>query len=314
MTGSLAPVSGGTTPPDTATPAPPGRPAMTWRAPDGTVWPLTDPALGWRVLRPVVGLGAAPDDVTTSDRPRGGVSVDAVDLAERDILLPIRIGGRTDAEYLGRYRQLAGAFTQSRRLGAGWLTVTRPDGSARKIAAWYRSGFDAAGNRRLAETVPVSLLCVDPMWTDDADPLPTVFEFQATTAPFLNPYPQVAPATSLNAAALANPGDDVAYPVWVITGPAASITATLDVTGQSWTFTPPVSHGPLLAGQSVTIATEPMSVRYQDGSNWSSGLAFPADLWPVPPCSTPTTVTLTVAGAAAGTKVSVTVPLRYETS
>jgi len=131
---------------------------------------------------------------------------------------------------------------------------------------------------------------------------------------FLSPYPQVSSSQVLGATTLTNPGDTVGWPVWTITGPASAITCTNNDTGESFTLTPSdTGHGNLLAGEKVTVRTNPMQVRYQNGDVWTPALNWPAaQLWGLQPGSN--AVTFTLSGSGSGSAVDVSFDARYETA
>jgi hypothetical protein len=290
----------------------------TWYAPDGTVWPLTDEDSGVLTMSEgVSGLGAAAIEVTTDPRARGGVRVRHVQAGERIITWPLYVYGATHQKFIALWRAVTSAFTDTSRLGPGTLEIARPDGTTRQVQAYYQDGFDPSGKQGYGITSDycvISLLCEDPYWRDAA-PV-RVHRASGTGTDFLVPYPSVSSAQVLGQTTLINPGDVNAWPSWTVTGPGASFTATLIDTGEAFTVDPnaaQVAHGNLLAGQYVTIDTDPPRVRYMDGSNWSGALSWPgAVLWALPPGTS--TATFALSGAAGGSAVDLSFYPRYETA
>ncbi|WP_432136837.1 phage tail protein [Streptomyces sp. bgisy154] len=224
--------------------------------------------------------------------------------------------GATHLEFVERWRQLARAFTRTLRDGPGTLKVARPDGTARTIAVYYQDGWDGQGSRSASSAIfdsaVLTLLCEDPYWLDKQPVM--VHREYGVGADFLVPYPTVSSSQVLGATTVTNPGDVDVWPEWTITGPASLITFTREDTGDSFVLDPTaVGHGNLLAGEQVTVRTDPPQVRYQDGSNWIGALNWPsATLWSLPPGSTD--VTFQLDGAGAGSAVDLTFYPKYETA
>jgi hypothetical protein len=287
----------------------------TWYAPDGTVWPLMAPDSGVVTMSEgVSGLGAAAIELTTDARSRGGVRVRHAQPQQRAITWPLYIYGDTHTEFTALWRAVAKAFTDTTRLGPGQLEIARPDGTARRVEAYYEAGFDGSGKQGYGITSDycvISLLCEDPYWRDVTPQ--RVHRESGTGVDFLSPYPSVSSSQVLGATTLINIGDVQAWPSWKVNGPASAFTATLD-TGEAFTLTPSATgHGNLLAGEYVTVDTDPPRVRYMDGSVWTGALSWPgAVLWALPPGTSAATFAL--AGAAAGSAVDLTFYPRYETA
>lgn len=284
-----------------------------WIAPDGTVVPLTNPDLGWFTLDAVSGLGASSVTITKDKAPRGGSTVRNVFPESRTIQWPIHVYGDTTAEFLARWRELARAFTMTRRRGPGRLVITRADGTEREVLAWYEDGFDSqAGASHTWDDVVVQLYAEDPYWRDLAPYVDS--RAQATIGTFLAPYPTVSSGQVLGATTLTNPGDAEAWPEWQITGPATLITITNESTGDEFVINPSATgHGNLLAGETITVTTEPPAIRGPAGEVWTAALNFPgAVLWSLDPGASD--VTFLAAGAGPGTKIQLSFHPRYETA
>lgn len=299
-----------------------GRATVTYTDPAGTVWPLTSRSLGWYTLADgVSGLGAAQYELTADAHPRGGARLRHAQAQPRTIVWPVRVYGADHVEFVGRWRALASAFTRTLRLGPdgsptpGTLEVARPDGTQRTIEVFYQDGFDGLGTSttgRIVDTAVMSLWCEDPYWVD-TQPVVVHREYGVGTS-FLAPFPTVSSSQVLGATTVTNGGDVDVWPTWTITGPASLITFTREDTGESFTLDPAdVGHGALLAGQKVTIRTDPVQVRYQDGSNWVGALDWPdAALWSLPPGLTD--MTFLLVGAGPGSAVDMSFRPRYETA
>lgn len=289
--------------------------SATWIDPQGNRWPLTDtnPSRGYFTLSAgVSGLGAAPITLTTDDYPRGGVKVRHIQPDPRVVVWPIHVYGDSHTEFLGRWRQLARAFSNTKRYGPGWLEISRPDGSRRRISAYYQEGFEGLGSQGsgiISDSAVLSLYCPDPYWIDP-DAVLIHREYAAAATSFFSPYPTVSSSQVLGDTTAVNPGDETAWPTWTITGPASAITATNNSTGESFVLTPTSA---LTSGQKVFITTDPPTVRYQDGSNWISKLSWPdAVLWGLLPGLN--NVTFTLSGSNTGSAVDLSFNSRYETA
>lgn len=295
-----------------------GYAAITYIDPSGTRWPMTDITADWYTLAEgVSGMGAAPYTLTSDPHPRGGARLRHVQPQPRTIVWPLLVKGADHMAFTANWRALARAFTRTLREGPGVLEVARPDGTVRWIAVYYQSGWDGRGQTATGitwDSAVLTLWCEDPYWVD-AVPVPVHREADAP-ADFLDPYPTVSSSQVLGDTTVNNPGDVYVWPTWLITGPASLIEFTHRDTGESFTLDPDASeigHGNLLAGEQVTIRTDPPSVRYENGDNWFGALDWPgATLWGLAPGDN--RVTFTLSGSGAGSAVDLVFSPRYETA
>lgn len=290
----------------------------TWFAPDGTVLPLTAPDSGLITQADgVSGLGSAAITITTDERARGGVKVRHIQPGSRAITWPIYVHGADHMEFITRWRAVERAFTSTSEQGPGRLEIARPDGSARVVDAYYESGFEPSGKQGYyiaSDFAVLSLLCEDPYWRDRQPN--TVHREFAEGVDYQSPYPSVSSSQVLGETTVTNPGDVDAWPDWTMTGPASVLTAARLDTGDAFSLNPSatgIAHGNLVAGEFVTVETDPPRVRFMDGSNWTGALNWPgAVLWPLPPGTTD--VTFDLEGAAAGSAVDLTYFPRYKSA
>ncbi|MFF1709324.1 phage tail protein [Streptomyces sp. NPDC058268] len=308
-------------PPGGGTPVPLpeiGRATATYIDPTGTVWPLTDVESDIFTLADgVSGLGAAPYELTSDPHPRGGARLRHVQPQPRSIVWPLFVQGTDHTTFLARWRALATAFTRTLREGPGILELARPDGTRRRIEVHYQEGFEGQakqGYYRYADSTVLSLWCEDPYWVD---PVPMIVHRESgAPSSFFVPYPTVSSSQVLGNTVVTNPGDVTVWPTWTVTGPASLITFTHTGTGESFALNPSASaigHGNLLAGEQVTISTDPPRVRYQNGDNWVGGLNWPAaTLWGLAPGDN--AVSFTLSGSSAGSAVDLSFNPRYETA
>ncbi|WP_031039915.1 phage tail family protein [Streptomyces sp. NRRL F-5650] len=290
--------------------------SITYVDPTGHRWPMTDLSADWYTLAEgVSGLGAAPYELTADPHPRGGSRLRHVQPQARTIVWPLLVRGADHLVFVKNWRDLARAFTRTLREGPGWLEVARPDGSGRRIAVYYSQGWDGRGQTATGitwDSAVVTLWCENPYW-EDVQPV-SVHRETGTGVDYLAPYPSVSSSQVLGATTVMNPGDVDVWPEWHITGPATSIAFSREDTGDAFTLDmQATAHGALLAGQTVTISTDPPRARSGTGENLVSGLNWPeAVLWSLPPGETP--VVFQLNGAAAGSAVDLTFHPRYETA
>lgn len=267
------------TPTPTPTPETPrvrDAPRASWFAPDGTEIRLTNPEDGWKLLRSVRGLGAMPITVTRDKLPRGGVRVRSIRRDAREIDLPVRVWGHDHGHFLDRKHTLIDAFGQTDENGPGTLVVYRPDGSRRQISAYYLQGLDDTEDGWIAENAIVTLLCEQPWWIG-----PDVVDDEvvqgAAGGSYLSGYPNVASSRStLGDIEIINPGELTTYPVWTFTGPAELITVTHQGSGATFTLNPDYAGGgDLLAGQTITVHTDPMEIYGPAGQAYTGALNWP---------------------------------------
>lgn len=313
-------ITSAATPPPTTTPPVRfpeiGLAVATYTDPSGTAWPLTDPQRGWFTLADgVTGLGAAPVTLTTDPHPRGGVRVRHVQPDSRSIVWPLHVYGTSHTEFLSRWRALARAFTDTSRRGPGILEIARPDGSPRRISVYYQEGFEGQGQTGYgitSDSAILTLFCEDPYWVDPAPR--TVHREHSVGEDFFVPFPSVSSSQVLGATTVTNPGDVTVWPEWTITGPASLVTFTRSDTGEAFTLDPSaVGHGALVAGEQVTVRTDPPQVRFQDGSNWVGALDWPgAVLWGLAPGEN--AVVFQLDGSGPGSAVDLSFNPRYETA
>lgn len=313
----LVPAGVAVTPePETPTPFPqpvdPGAPQVTWIAPDGTVWPLTTPSLGWHTLDAVTGWGAAPKRITTRPHPRGGVRVSHIQPQARYITWPLRVEGSTHLELVGNWRRIVDAFEMTDQLGPGRLQVARPDGTRREILAYSQEGFDGSqGQGHTYDTAVLTLLCEDPYWRDVDETAPEPWAYVATVEDFLDPYPTVSSGQTIDGGSTVfNAGEIEAWPVWTITGPMTSLLATNLTTGEEFTLTATLADDT----ETATVDTYAGTVTGPDGTtSWFGFLNQPgAVLWGLAPGENQ--IEFTMGGANVGSQIAMTWRNRWRTS
>lgn len=285
-----------------------GTMTATWIDPDGVEWALseTGDSPGWFTTFGPAGWGAPPYEIVTDPLARGGANLRYVRANPSKITWPLHVWGATFVEFTQRYRDLRRAFISTLHKNTpGILRVQLPDGTAREILAYYEDGFTGqSGENWTYANVALTLNCPDGYWRDSVD-TSQAFAY-GTAGSFLAPYPQTSPSQVLGSTTVTNAGEVDAWPTWTVVGPMASLQAVNLTTGMEFNLA-----FALTAGQTLTITTDPPSVRGPGGQNLVSALDWPsAYLWPL--VSGDNNVQFNLSGAAAGTTVTLTYRARYE--
>ena len=279
---------------------------------------MTDPAHGvYALAAGVSGLGAAPVTLTTDPLPRGGARIRHIQPQPRTIVWPIHVEADTHQEFIDLWRAIGKAFTDTSRYGPGILDIARPDGRRRQIKVFYQEGFDGLGQPGTGlnwDNAVITLFCEDPYFYDPV-PVSVSRSFGGGAADYLAPYPSVSSSQVLGDTVLTNPGDVEAWPTWTVTGPATLVTVTNVDTGEAFSVDPNatgITHGNLVAGETVVVNTDPPSVRFGT-DNWAGALNWPAaQLWGLPPGDS--AVDFNLGGAGSGSSVTGQFYARYESA
>ena len=297
--------------------------AATWIDPTGVHWPLTDfDTSPWFTTDDgITGLGAAPRTITSVPVPRGGAKVTNIQPGARVITWPLCISALNHDLFVAAWRKIAGAFTMTRRLGPGYLVVEQPDGSRRRVAAYYQEGFDNSSSGGMwveGDVCTITLFCPSPWWFD-ADPDVIPKRFGDEVYDFQDPYISVGPSATLGAAIVVNDGDTETWPEWTITGPAHLITAENNTTGQSFVVDPTKvlpSGADLAVGETITITGDPPLIQGPTpaaGKNWNQAIDWATSkLWYLQPGGND--IDFSVDGGDVGTSITATITKRYETA
>jgi phage-related protein len=297
-------------------------------APPGVPWPtrvnempnvaFTDPAglttvfsdweNGW-VLQPgAKGLDMPAYQFTQDESPGiDGYAIRQVRASGKEIALPVAFwADDSRAAYLARRRGLIRSLNPKR--GDGTLTVTQADGSSRTIGARYSAGLegdeslDAAGARWCINVL--TFACPSPFWMGAE----VTTEWRAAVAGTFFPILPLTVGNSqvLGAVTVDNDGDDDAFPVWTITGPATSVSLTNVTTGQVLVLTRTVT-----IGDTIVIDTrERQQTALLNGvTNLWGDLSDASTMWALEPGLND--LTLTVAGSTSNTRVRMTYQPRY---
>lgn len=289
---------------------PPELTTVTWTSATGAVTILSDWPSGWLVQPGIRGLDMPVWQAYEDESPsidgnfRRGTRAKA-----REIMIPLVIfadEGRT--AFMARKRALLAAMNP--QAGMGTLTLTEPDGSLRRISAYYSAGaegtqdVDTSGRRWVS--YGLTFTCPSPFWLG-AD-VGRTFRVSAGGSFFPSGVPwNVADSQVIGShVAITNPGDVTAYPVWTIQGPATAAVFTNNLTGEVWTFT-----GTLLITDTLVVDCRERikTVTLNGVTNLWPDLSVDSVLWALGDGLND--VSLTVSGSTAATVVSFALTPRY---
>ncbi|WP_327335844.1 phage tail family protein [Streptomyces sp. NBC_01324] len=283
-------------------------PTVSFTDPGGRVTMLTDWENGWVVQPGTKGLDMPGYAITQDESPGiDGYEVRQVRAQGKTITVPVAFWANDSrAAYLARRRAFIRSLNPKR--GTGTLTLTQPDGATRSIGVLYSDGMegdeslDAAGARWCITVITFSV--PSPYWLGD-----TVTAEWATAAggaffPFL-PL-TVGDSQVLGEVTVDNDGDDDAFPVWTVTGPATSVTLTNHTTGQTLVLTRTIT-----GTDTIVIDTrERRQTALLNGvTNLWPNLSTASSLWPLEVDTNE--LSLTVAGSTSATRVRMTYQPRY---
>lgn len=229
---------------------------MTWTGPDGNVFDLTDPDGGILLQRGVIGMDMPPFVRYTSTAPGiAGSRNRGYRAAERPVFWPVFIWSDfSSAEFLSRWA----AFMGTLRPGAtGVWAVTNPvTAQTRRLTCRYSdepsAGFEMDPMQFGWVSIGFDLVAEQPFWL--GDPIVRTFAAPDSTQFFVADSGAsgdvfvIAPGGTTDSAFIPNPGDEDAWPTYVITDVAG---ATLAAGGGS------VVVGAVAPGVKLTIVTDP---------------------------------------------------------
>lgn len=283
-------------------------PSVSFTDPSGVVTELSDWENGWLLQPGAKGLDMPGYQILQDESPGiDGYVVRDVRAQGKDIILPLAFWANDSrTAYQARRRAFIKSLNPKR--GVGTLTLTEPDGATRSIGAYYQSGMegdeslDAAGERWCINAITFG--CPSPYWIGED----VTVEWKAgASGTFLPVLPlTVGDSQTLGAVTVDNDGDDVAYPLWTITGPATNISLTNTTSGGTL-----VLPKTLTSSDTVVIDTrERRQTALLNGTtNLWPDLSTASTLWPLQPGINNLTLTVTASGAA--TRVRMTYQPRY---
>lgn len=280
-----------------------------WIDPTAAVWPLTDLQSGRWLTAGVAGLGSAKISMTTDKRSVGGESIRAQRYEPRILTLPLAVVGGSSEEFLDLYWAIEDAFSRTKEEGVGQFQITHPNGQVRAIDAVYSTGLDLDNSDGpwTWAVMPLQIYCPAGLWYDPVL-VTDSRSHRSGGGSFYNRFPRVSSGRTLGETVMTNPGKVMAQPEWTLTGPFDSFTATNEDTGKTFEIVLDV-----LAGETVTIRTDPPEVIGPDGDSALAALTMPGStFWGLPRGDS--RVSFVATGSAAGTKIEWSFRKWYKTS
>ena len=283
-------------------------PTISFTDPAGAVTNFSDWANGW-VLQPGAKGLDMPTYAFAQDESPGidGYAIRQVRAGGKEVALPIAFwADDSRAAYLTRRRTLIRSLNPKR--GLGTLTVTQADGTARTIAACYSAGLegdeslDAAGARWC--TGVLTFACPSPFWLGAE----VTTEWRASVPASFFPFLPLSVGNSqvLGAVTVDNDGDDTAFPVWTITGPATAVSLTNVTTGDVLVLTRTINIGDTIV---IDTRERQQTATLNGTTNLWSDLSDASTMWALQPGIND--LTLTVTGSTSNTRVRMTYQPRY---
>ncbi|MGI5515289.1 phage distal tail protein [Streptomyces sp. CA-106131] len=285
-------------------------PAVTWTDARGRTTELGHWENGWILQPGIRGFDMPAYQFYTDESPAiDGNALRGVRAQAREVFLPVTFFDSSRADFMSRKRSFLA--TLNPKLGPGTITATEVDGSTRTISAYYASGAegdfgqDTSGMRW--QTVGLTFSCPSPYWLGGS----VHAEFGGTVAgnwfpllPLTVRNPQVIGNITID-----NPGDDVGFPVWTITGPITNATITNNTTGESFTIS-----ASMLSTDTLVIDTrERVQTAVLNGTtNWWPNLTTSSVLWGLTPGVND--IDLSITGSTSHTKVEVDYQPRFLTA
>jgi len=283
-------------------------PVVSFTDPAGAVTTLTDWERGWVVQPGAKGLDMPGYAIAQDESPGiDGYEVRQVRAQGKTITIPVAFWANDSrAAYKARRRTFIRSLNPKR--GQGTLTLTEPDGATRSIGVLYTDGMegdeslDAAGARwcitALVFAVP------SPYWTGSEVTTTWKTDVGGDFFPFL-PL-TVGDSQVLGAVTVDNDGDDNAFPVWTINGPATSVTLSNITTGQTLVLTRTITGADTIV---IDTRERRQTALLNGTTNLWPDLSTDSTMWPLEPDTNQ--LTLTVAGSTAETSVRMTYQPRY---
>ena len=265
---------------------------------NGDTIALTDGYSDFILTTGVLGFGIPPTRVRISESASAGGVWRNTKRGVRDIDLPIVVWGTDRQDLETKLRRLSNLLQDFN--GPTKIRATYSDGTAFELNAHYVAGGDVEygdeSNRVHAKWV-ISMQAPNPYW-ESVNPLNYTLQLSAGRGLIRNASLsklRLSGQYGFGNVTLVNPGDVVAYPTWVITGPCDSVSITEN--GVGFTYTEPVA-----VGESITIDTLTGVVTDQNGENKYANLGSAPKLFTIKPGTQ--TVTIAAPGAVEATVIA----------
>lgn len=291
-----------------------------WTGANGDVIDLSTRTAGTAGLVGRDGFGPVDAEIIADRMALGSALPRTHRVQPRLMTTPLQVEGRTEAEYLARWRRLQASLRHPVDVAtglpvAGRMTVELPDGTSRSIPAYYQGGASPTEDQLddvLAHYVQLPNLqwyAPYPLW-QGAD-IGRTWEVEPESRPLYPIYPiRFTGSQVLAEATIVNPGDADAFPVWTLRGPGTPTIGRSD-TGESFAFTEAIP-----AGTTVTVDCRPVELAPAtaltaiddqdagDASDWWDRLADFPDFWVIPPGETHLSLSMTGATSASRIQLS----------
>lgn len=271
-----------------------------WTTADGKAWELTSWGSPIIKTKGATGAGQAPVEHWWQDSPMvPGSAWDGHRVGRGSLFLPLLLRAGSSLEFLTLHREFMAALAPDVE---SVFRVTAPDGSWREARGRYSTGADLT-----LDIDPVKMRSARygitwelgvPFWL--GEPVVAEFVYDAGAAFFPGPPFTLAPGQVLGSAAITNPGDVEAFPVWRMNGPFTGFTVGVGASVVSATLTKS-------AGQWVEVDMDPRALTVLDEAGvdcWSS--LTEATFEGIPTGDTSLTTQLDDAGAGSGVRLSFT--------
>lgn len=291
-------------------------PQVSFTDPRGVTTQLSDWENGWLLQPGAKGLDMPGYQFSTDESPGiDGYVLRDVRAQGKEIILPLAFWANDSRQaYLARRRAFINSLNPKR--GVGTLTLTQPDGDTRTTGAYYTGGLegdeslDAAGERWCINAITFGV--PSPYWIGSA----VTHTWKAgTSAEFFPVLPLVVGDSQvLGEVVVSNPGDDVAYPVWTIEGPATEITLSntvVDLISGEETVEELVVTRTITGADTIVIDTRErrQSALLNGTTNLWPDLSDDSVMWPLREGDN--LLNLVVDGSTSATSVSMTYQPRY---
>jgi hypothetical protein len=224
----------------------------------------------------VLGFGIPPTKVRIAESASAGGVWRNTKRGVRDIDLPVLVSGTGRQDVENKLRRLSNLLQDTN--GPTRIRASYNDGTAYELAAHYVGGGDVEYGADKGATRAkwvLSLQAPNPYW-QSVNPLN--FTLQLSGGRGLIKSSSLSELTisgqyGFGDVTLTNPGDVIAYPTWVITGPCDSV--SISQAGVGFTYDEAVG-----VGETVTIDTFTGTVVDQDGVNKYANLGPAPKLFP----------------------------------
>lgn len=230
----------------------------------------------------VTGRLAPPADWVEEDVPEAaGSRLRSVRHTAREVAFAHWLFADTETDLRVQLREFVARLNPL--AGDGTLRSTTVAGDSRDLVCRYAGGFEGSveggddGTALEQRVVLVFRAAEEPYWLDAADNVVT-YRLGADPVAFFPFFPlRISSSEVFAETAVNNDGDVEAWPVWLVTGPASSLTLTNVTTGEELALSTT-----LAAGEEVTIDTRPGRKTVTRGADTNLfGDLTSRSLWPL---------------------------------